>query len=609
MPGSRIEGEELRRPGGPLAAPRGFARAEIEARTAAGGLRFIEELLKEERAVELVIAGEARMVAVEDAARYRDALGTALPEGIPQALLGEVEDALCGLLARFARRRGPFTTRAAADRLGISPSRAEAALRSLLNRGRLLEGAFLPGGREREWCDPEALRALRRRSLSLLREEVEPVEPAALSRALQSWHGIPAGRSFPDGLVSALEKLQGAPLAASILESEVLPARVKGYLPGDLDALAARGEVVWVGLEQVGERDGRVALYLSDALPRLYRREAERGPSSERERRILSHLSARGASFFPEIHDAVGGGFAQETVDALWGLCWRGLLTNDTLQPLRAYAAGPEVVRRRERSRHGVMAYPSRLKVPPSAGGRWTLLEARLSTPPTPTEWSLANVYQLLARYGVVTREAVIAEGLPGGFQAVYPVLRHLEESGRVRRGYFVAGVGAMQFALPLALDGLRAAREPPAEAEVVVLAAGDPANPWGSLLAWPPLPGESALRRPTRAPGARVVLVDGAPAVQLGGARGLEQLLVWLPLEEPDRSRVGAAAAKALWSLGVLARARDEGVRVEEVNGVPASGHPFADFLRRVGFSPSGGSMLFSRGLLHEPSSALPPE
>ena len=340
------------------------------------------------------------------------------------------------LLARFARRRGPFTTGEAATRFGLSPHAAEAGLEALLRRGRLLEGAFRPGGREREWCDPEVLRTMRRRSLARLREEVEPVEPAALGRALLAWHGIPRRRGGLDAVLDAVEKLQGAPLPASALESELLPARVEGYLPGDLDALAADGEVLWVGLEPVGARDGRVALFLSDALPRLLPAPPGPAPEGERERRILDHLSSRGASFFPELHAAAGGGFAPETVEALWALVWSGLVTNDTFQVLRAFTEAPA---RRERARHAVRppgpgGYRSRLAAPPSAGGRWTLVEARRSQAGgrvTPTAWSAATAHQLLARHGVLTRGAVLAEGLPGGFGAVYEVLRHLEEAGR----------------------------------------------------------------------------------------------------------------------------------------------------------------------------------
>lgn len=593
-----------------------LSRAELAARSAGPEVAACaERLVAERRAVPLRIAGEERLVAVEDAARYRDALGAPLPPGLPEALLAPVRDPLAGLVARYARRHAPFTADEVAARFGLPRAAAEAALEALARDGRLLEGAFRPHGREREFCDPEVLRSLRRRSLAKLREEVEPVEPRVLARALGAWHGIGPrrGRGL-DAVLDAVERLQGAPLPASILETELLPARVEGYLPGDLDALAASGEVLWVGLEPIGERDGRIALYLADALPRLLppaaAPTAQEDAREQREGRILEHLASRGASFFGELHEAAGGGYAQATLDALWTLVWRGLVTNDTFQALRAYtAAAPHRARARraERRVRAVGDYRSRLAAPPSASGRWTLVAARREAgghpAPTPTGWSAAIAQQLLHRHGVVTRAVAAAEGLPGGFSAVYEVFRHLEESGRIRRGYFVAGVGGMQFAQGAALDLLRAARQPADAPEVVVLAAADPANPYGALIDWPPVPGAtpgSEVRRPARAAGAKVVLVDGEPAAFL--ARGVRQLLAWLPEGEPERSRAGLGVARALVELGRASQARDEGALVEEVNGVPAAGHPLAEYLVRAGFTPSGGGLRLPR------AAALPP-
>jgi ATP-dependent Lhr-like helicase len=573
-----------------------LSRAEIAARSASPELAAAAaaRLLAERRAVALRIGGEERLVAVEDAARYRDALGAPLPPGLPDALLGPVEGALDGLAARFARRHAPFTTAELAARLGLGRGAAEAALERLLARGRLLEGAFRPHGAEREWCDPEVLRALRRRSLALLREQIEPVEPRVFARMLLSWHGVTRRARGLDAVLDAVERLQGAPLVASLLETELLPARVEGYLRGDLDALAAAGEVSWVGLEPLGERDGRIALFLADALPRLLppagaARPAD-GEPSEREARLLEALAARGASFFADLHAAVGGGFEAHTVDALWSLVWRGLVTNDGFQALRAHCAAPGG--RPERGRHHrprAAPYRSRLSAPPAAGGRWTLVEARRDVAgprPTPTAWSAAVAEQLLARYGLVTREVAQVEGLPGGFGAVYDVFRHLEEGGRIRRGYFVADVGAMQFARPGVLDLLRSLRDAPEEPEVAVLAATDPANPWGALLRWPTLPGGADGRRPARAVGAQVVLVDGELAAWI--ARGARQIHAWLPEHEPDRSRVAAAAARAITSLLRAAQGRGEGALVAEIDGGPAAAHPLAAALQQAGFLPS---------------------
>jgi ATP-dependent Lhr-like helicase len=409
-----------------------------------------------------------------------------------------------------------------------------------------------------------------------------------------------------DAVLDAVEKLQGAPLAASVLETEILPARVDGYVRGDLDRLAASGEVVWVGLEPLGERDGRVALYLADALPRLLPPAPPAGPPPQaRERAALDHLAARGASFFAEIHAACGGGFEPETVDALWSLAWRGLVTNDTFQALRAYTAGPGA--RPDRPRRAGLAerFRSRLTTPPAGSGRWTLVEARRAPAgerATPTEWSAAMAQQLLLRHGIVSRGIAAWEGLPGGFSAVYEVLRHLEESGRIRRGYFVAGVGALQFAQPAVLDLLRSLRAAPERAEVAVLAATDPANPWGAALEWPPARSATA-RRPARAVGAQVVLVDGAPGAWV--AKGGRQLLAWLPEEEPDRTRVGEAVAGAVADLARAAQARHEGALVEDIDGGPPGEHPLAPFLVAAGFAPGAqGLQLARRGA---PAALLP--
>jgi ATP-dependent Lhr-like helicase len=572
-----------------------LARRSASPEVAAG----IDRLVAERRAIPLRIAGEERFVAVEDAARYRDALGIPLPPGVPETLLGAVPDALLGLAARYARRHAPFTAGELAARFGISRAAAVRALGRLVEGGRLLEGAFRPHGADREWSDPEVLRALRRRSLARLREEVEPVEPRAFARLLLGWHGIVRKGRGLDAVLDAVEKLQGAPIAASLLETEILPSRVEGYLRGDLDGLAAAGEVLWVGLEPLGERDGRVALYLTDAFPKLLPPERARPADAlgEREERVLAHLRARGASFFGELHAAVGGGYEGHTVDALWTLVWRGLVTNDTFGVLRAYAEPAPA--RRERSRFLARAggFRSRLSAPPAAGGRWTLVESRRDLQgarATPTEWSAATAQQLLVRYGIVTRGAAQAEGLPGGFGAVYDVLRHLEESGRIRRGYFVGGVGAMQFAQPGVLDLLRALRDPPDATEVVTLAATDPANPYGALLEWPAVAGAPDGKRPMRAVGATVVLVNGDLAAWV--SRGARAIFAWLPEFEPERSRVGAAIAAALVDLLRVAQGRPEAALVVEIDGGPPAAHPLAGYLGAAGFLPTAAGLQLTR-------------
>jgi ATP-dependent Lhr-like helicase len=442
----------------------------------------------------------------------------------------------------------------------------------------------MPGGVGREWADPEVLQSIRRRSLARLRREVEPVDPPVLGRLTTTWQGVVRPRPGLDALLDAIESLQGAPLPASIFETAILGARIERYNPADLDALTAAGEVTWCGIEPLGDRDGRLALYLTDHIARL-RRPVVEGELSEREEAMLDHLRRHGASFFGPLHEAAGGGYPGESVEALWNLVWKGAITNDTFHALRAFTRPPE--RRAKRPATG-RAFRSRRVAPPSAEGRWSLVDERIGAGVSATEWSNAVAQQLLSRYGVLTREVAAAEGIPGGFGAVYDVLKALEDAGRIRRGYFVAGVGANQFALPAALDLLRSLKEPPEEAEVVVLAATDPANPYGTILPWPasssPEDGDTG-RAPTRTVGALVVLVNGALAAYV--SRGARQLTVFLPDDEPARSTVARALAGRL---AALARDPESGIAllIGEINGLPSADHPLARYLIDAGFTPS---------------------
>jgi ATP-dependent helicase Lhr and Lhr-like helicase len=569
---------------------------EVAARSIAPASVAIDQLTRDRRIVPISIGSEARLIPVEYAARYRDALGVPLPMGLPESLLEPTRDAALDLARRYARTHGPFTTAEFAARYALGRSTAAALLKTLAAAGRLLEGEFRPGGAGREWSDPEVLQTIRRRSLAKLRKEVEPVEPPVLARLVTSWQGLVRRRAGLDALLDAIENLQAAPLPASILESEILSARIDGYSSGDLDALAASGEVVWRGVEPVGDRDGRVALYLTDHLARLWR-PAPASEIGEREQTILDHLKRHGASFFASLHDAAGGGYPGETVDALWDLVWKGIVTNDTFHALRAFTRAPG--RRPRKRERGIRAgqFRSRRIAPPSAEGRWSLLAERVPAPASDTQWSTAMALQLLARYGVVTREVAAAEGISGGFGAVYDVLKALEDAGRVRRGYFV-GVGATQFALPPALELLRSLRETPDEPETLVIAATDTANPYGTTLKWPAFAKatavqagvvegdaqEAAGRAPTRTVGALVVLVNGALAAYI--PRGGRQLTVFLPEDEPARSTTGRALARALAAL-----ARDEhrgGLLLAEINGREPAAHPLAPFLIEAGFNPS---------------------
>ena len=585
-------------------------------------LQHVDRLVRSRRLLELRIAGERRLIAAEDAARYRDGLGIPLPPGLAAALLEPVTQPVLELVRRFARTHGPFTLREAADRFALDAAVVEEALRQLVHEGRVLEGGFRPGGLHREWCDAEILRLIRRKSLAKLRREVEPVEQHTLARFLTHWQGLLAprrsGQGNLDGLLDAIESLQGAPLPASLVESAILPARIAEYSPAGLDTLIAAGEVAWAGVEPIGERDGRIALFLADKLPLLAAQRPQVEPLTEREEKLLAVLESTGASFFDALHQAVGGGYPGETIEALWSLVWRGLITNDSLHALRAYIARPESARTPRRLQTGVV-FRSRRTTPPTAQGRWSVLsvsisqvsKARPGAPgvlggPTATEASHALALQLLNRYGVLLREHAAAENVPGGFSAVYDVLKALEESGRIRRGYFVAGLGATQFALPAAVDLLRQLRNAPADEkpEFVQLAAADPANPYGSVLRWPELPvaeedQESAPRLLTRSAYAEVILRNGKLVAWL--RRGNPNLLVFLPGEEPERSQAASGLAHFLCARGQerLRGASHQGVLITTINGQPVAAHPMARFLMDAGFHPGPLGMHLRRILL----------
>jgi ATP-dependent Lhr-like helicase len=590
-----------------------LSRAEIARRvTDQSLLESLDRLIRSRRLLELRIAGEKRLVAAEDAARYRDGLGIPLPPGLAASLLEPVAQPVLELVRRYARTHGPFTVREAADRFALDTEAVENVLRQLAHEGRVLEGGFRPGGLHREWCDAEILRQIRRKSLARLRREVEPVEQRTLARFLTHWQGLLAprrtGPSHLDALLDAIENLQGAPLPASLLESSILPARIADYTPAGLDTLIAAGEVAWVGVEPIGERDGRIALFLADKVPLLAQQRPLTEPLTEREEKLISVLESTGASFFDPLHQAIGGGYPGETLDALWSLVWRGLITNDSLHALRAYIARPESTRAPRRLQTG-MVFRSRRTTPPTAQGRWALHAAATrsgSGEPTATERSHALAMQMLHRYGVLMRESVGAENVPGGFSAVYDVLKALEESGRIRRGYFVGGLGATQFALPAAVDLLRQLRnEPPAEKpEFVQLAATDPANPYGSVLRWPDLPpmdenSESAPRILTRAVYAEVILRNGELVAWL--RRGNPNLLVFLPGEEPERSQVAAGLAHFLCARGQdrMRLNSHDGVLITTINGQPVAAHFMARFLMDAGFHPGPLGMHLRRILL----------
>ncbi|GHI19851.1 DEAD/DEAH box helicase [Streptomyces hydrogenans] len=568
--------------------------AELAARGAEED--WVRELARSRRAIAVRISGTEHWAAIEDAGRLRDALGTALPVGVPEAFTEPVKDPLGDLLARYARTHGPFTSSQAAARFGLGTAVTDGALQRLAAAGRVVQGEFHPSGIGQEWCDAAVLRRLRRRSLAALRHELEPVPPAALATFLPQWQHL-GGSSLRgiDGLARAVEQLQGAPVPASALEKLVLPSRVRDYSPAMLDELTTTGELVWAGAGSLPGKDGWVSLYLADAAPLLLP-PAHPLELTALHESVLTALTGGYGLFFRQIADQVRitthpDATDPQLADALWDLAWSGRLTNDTLAPLRALlgsgrTAGSTAHRARRtvpRGRFGTLGAtrPASRSGPPTVSGRWALLPP---TEPEPTQRAHALARTLLDRHGVVTRGAVAAEGVEGGFSAVYRILSAFEDSGQARRGYVVEGLGAAQFAMDGAVDRLRAAataRDRGAEAgtgpRAVVLAAADPANAYGAALPWPEPPADAG-HKPGRKAGALVVLVDGELTLYV--ERGGKSVLSWPT--EPDAPALTAAAD----ALAEAARAGALGtVTIERLNGATALTSPLARPLEAAGF------------------------
>jgi ATP-dependent Lhr-like helicase len=581
-----------------------LTRHDIEARTTEGApvAAWVAQLVGERRAIDVMVAGEERVAAAEDAARLRDALGVALPMGLPAAFTEPVEAPLVDLVARFARTHGPFVAHQVTNALGVSPDRLRPVLDTLESLGRLVHGEFRPGGVEREWCDADVLRQLRRRSLAALRREVEPVDAETLARFLPAWQGVGANRRGVDGLVEVVGTLQGAALPASVLESDILPARMAQYRPADLDALSAAGGVVWIGAGSLGPSDGRVRILFRDQARLLVPAVADGDdrPDEPAHRALLDALSQRGAVFWPELVESVASAGLPysdtEVLAALRDLVWAGLVTNDTLAPLRALVAARSAKAPRRAGSAG-RPRPGRLARlgPPAGGGRWSLVAPLLQPRPSPTEQAHARATQLLERYGVLTREAALGEGQEGGFAGVYPVLRALEERGHVRRGYFVAGLGGAQFALAGAVDRMRTFRDTAGAGagagdqpvETIVLAATDPGQPYGAALPWPDRP-EGAAGRPARVAGAHVVLSGGRPVLFV--ERGAHKLVTFPAIDAVDDW------PNALRRLADAGRYRS--IEVRSVDGEPVRERDdVAEALRAAGFVDG------YRGLVYRPA------
>ncbi len=588
--------------------------------------QWLADLEHDRRIIRVRIAGEERWAPIEDAGRLRDALGVPLPVGLPDAFTAPVRDPLGDLISRFARTHGPFDAEEPARRLGLGVAVVVTILEALTASARLVRGELHPDRAGVQWCDAEVLRMLRRRSLAALRREIEPTPTRALGAFLPAWQGVSGGHARGvDGVLRVVEQLQGALIPASAWESLVLPARISDYSPGQLDELCSAGEVHWAGAGGLPGGDGWLTLVTADAAGLLLPPadlDAAAGPTHAA---ILDALADGAALFFRTLADRAGSLDDAALSAALWDLVWAGLVTNDTLAPLRVVlgatggAAGPARRRRAPRPRQAGYGRPvlPRRTGPPSAAGRWSLLPQRDEDP---TRRGHAQAEALLDRHGIVTRGAVTAEHAPGGFAAVYRVLSAFEEAGRARRGYFVESLGAAQFAVPGAVDRLRAiagaqrdaaaapawassrddheervprspagirARTSPrsSQAQVtgLVLAATDPANPYGAALLWPARPDAStetaAGHRPGRKAGALVVLVNGELVLYV--ERGGRSLLSWTAQDDVTALAVEALARAVVdGSLGRLT--------VEKADGEAVAASALGAALTRAGFHPT---------------------
>jgi len=533
----------------------------------------VEGLLLDRRLVDVRIAGRAMVAVAEDVPRLRDGLGVPVPPGVAASFAEPSAHPIEDLVLRWARTHGPFLASTVATRYGLGRAVAEAACDSLVAAGTLVAGSFVELGDaesdRRQYCHGNVLATIKRRTLAALRREVEPVEQVAFSRFLTEWQGVGSGTRGADAVLAVLEQLDGCALPASAVETLVLPARVADYRPAMLDELMTAGEVGWVGDGPIGDGDGWVRFVVSGTEPPP----AGAEPSHYRGQELLAALDAGGARFFDAILP-VGVTDRAEYVTALWDLAWAGLVTSDTFNPVRALVTGgahkrparPATRTHRARLSGQGLRRPTRAPriASPTTAGRWSLVDRVASTP---AEELATQVFGLLDRYGVVTRGSVLTEGGEGGFGAAYRVLSTMEETGQCRRGYFIEGLGAAQFALSGAVDRLRAQQRDPDEPTALVLAACDPANAYGAALPWPEREGH----RPGRKAGALVVLVDGALVFYV--ERGGKTLLSFT---EDERRLAPAAVALATavqqGHLGKLTVERADGGHVFGSAGVSSA-------------------------------------
>ncbi len=557
---------------------------------AAAGLQILADT---RRIISVAFAGQQWWAAIEDAARLRDALGVPLPQGVPAAFSEPVTDPLGDLVSRYARTHGPFTVTDVAARFGLGPAVALVALRRLAGARRVLEGEFRPHGTGSEWCDAEVLRRLRRRSLAALRHEVEPVDQVTLGRFLPAWQHVGGSLRGIDGVASVIEQLEGARIPASAWETLVLPCRIADYRPGMLDELTNTGEVLWAGAGTLAGNDGWISLHLRDTAPLTLPLPTPL-ETTALQQEILTTLAGGGAFFFRQLADAVGSQDDAGLVAALWDLVWAGLVGNDTFAPVRALLSGGRAAHSTRRAAPRARLHAGRIPArgtlpsrtgPPTVSGRWSIVPV---ADDSPTRRAHALGETLLERYGVVTRGAATGEGVTGGFALVYRTLSGFEETGRCRRGYFIEGLGAAQFATAGTIDRLRASvaevRHP--EPAAITLAATDPANPYGAVLPWPPLPAGTG-HRPGRKAGALVVLVDGALVLYV--ERGGKTVLAFDGAAAANGEAPTAPDAVVTAAVTSLARTvtagRIQKIGIETVNGVFVIGTAVGTALLAAGF------------------------
>ncbi len=558
---------------------------ELEQRTAEGfsAASMLAKLEKERRAVAVRIAGEERWIAAEDAGLYRDAIGVPPPGGLPDTYLEPVADAMAALVRRYARTHGPFPTAQISRRFGLDVT---PALKQLERAGELVRGELLPGGTEREWCDADVLRRVRRASVAALRQEAEAVDPAQLARFLPAWQNVDAHRpagAGPDRLREALIPLQGVALTPEVWERDVLPRRLGAYSPTWLDQLTTSGELVWIGAGPLA-RTGRVAMYFREDVrlcgPPPSNAKLER-PEGEVHDAIRARLDGAPSFWLDLVSELVEPGAStaarvgsaslerEELHAALWDLVWAGEVTNDAFAPLRARRLTAVARDKRPARRFASRRSPAQDAIV----GRWSLTESLFRDAPADGPRLRAQAELMLERYGIVTRETVLAEGVPGGFSSLYGELSNLEMLGTARRGYFVEGLGGAQFALAGAVERLRAL--PERDNEYLILAATDPAQPYGAALRWPK---RDEGRRPARTPGAFVLLRDGNPVVYVErGGKGIVRLV---ELE-------GEALVEAVAQLAAAAREQViPKLGIERVDGEPVFGSGLEDQIIAAGFS-----------------------